>query len=126
MLVALAVDVGQVVSVGRLVSRVWGTGAKPRARATLHSYPSRLRRALAGMGGLAIVRRSGHYSLVGGAAEPVVNLQRFRHLCGRADRRLRLRKSSSNALADSFRRSVAMAARSVWSCPCRTPTRAVS
>ncbi|MEU5692817.1 BTAD domain-containing putative transcriptional regulator [Actinosynnema sp. NPDC020468] len=46
-LAALAVDAGRVVPVDRLVERVWGVDAPRRARATLHSYVSRLRRVLA-------------------------------------------------------------------------------
>ncbi|MFD7660518.1 winged helix-turn-helix domain-containing protein [Actinosynnema sp. NPDC059797] len=51
MLAALAVDAGRVVPVDRLVERVWGAEAAPRARATLHGYISRLRHALAGVDG---------------------------------------------------------------------------
>ncbi|MCE6997224.1 transcriptional regulator [Saccharothrix sp. S26] len=80
-LVALAVDVGRAVPVDRLVERVWGPDVARRARATLHSYISRLRRALAGAGGPVIVRRSGGYALV---ADVVVDLHRFRELCARA------------------------------------------
>ncbi|MEU4745343.1 BTAD domain-containing putative transcriptional regulator, partial [Actinosynnema sp. NPDC023658] len=83
-LAALAVDAGRVVPVDRLVERVWGADAAPRARATLHGYISRLRRALAGTDEVAIVRRSGGYALVADTAEPVVDLYRFRDLCVRA------------------------------------------
>lgn len=85
-LAALAVDVGQAVSVDRLVERVWGVDVAPRTRATLHGYISRLRRALAGVCGVAIVRRSGSYTLLADAAESAVDLQRFRDLCARARR----------------------------------------
>ncbi|MFE9750560.1 BTAD domain-containing putative transcriptional regulator [Saccharothrix saharensis] len=81
-LVALAVDVGRAVPVDRLVERVWGAQVARRARATLHSYISRLRRALAGTGGAVIVHRSGGYALV---ADAVVDLHRFRELCGGDD-----------------------------------------
>src|SRR5947207_1135916 len=37
-LTALAVDTGRVVPLDRLVERVWGPTAAPRARATLHGY----------------------------------------------------------------------------------------
>ncbi|MER5268751.1 BTAD domain-containing putative transcriptional regulator [Actinosynnema sp. NPDC002837] len=80
-LAALAVDVGRAVPVDRLVERVWGGEVARRAPATLHSYISRLRRALTGADGVAIVRRSGGYALV---ADAVVDLHRFRLLCGRA------------------------------------------
>jgi DNA-binding SARP family transcriptional activator len=85
-LAALAADAGRVVPVDRLVERVWGAEAAPRARATLHGYISRLRRALAGADEVAIVRRSGGYALVAGTAEPVVDLHRFRDLCTRTRR----------------------------------------
>ncbi|PSL51771.1 DNA-binding SARP family transcriptional activator [Saccharothrix carnea] len=83
-LAALAVDAGRAVPVDRLVERVWGTEVARRARATLHSYISRLRRALADADGLAIVHRSGGYALVADAVERVVDVHRFRHLCARA------------------------------------------
>jgi DNA-binding SARP family transcriptional activator/tetratricopeptide (TPR) repeat protein len=80
-LAALAVDVGRVVPVERLVERVWGADIASRTRATLHSYISRLRRALADVDGVAIVRRSGGYALIADMTEPVVDLHRFRDLC---------------------------------------------
>ena len=58
-LAALAVDAGHVVSVDRLVQRVWGDDPPVRAKATLQNYLSRLRRLLAG----AVVRRPGGYAL---------------------------------------------------------------
>ncbi|MEO6085553.1 MAG: tetratricopeptide repeat protein, partial [Umezawaea sp.] len=85
-LAALAVDAGQALPVDRLIERVWGVGAAPRTRATLHGYVSRLRRALEGMGGVSIVRRSGGYALLVEAPEPLVDLQRFRELRARAHR----------------------------------------
>ncbi|WP_353069063.1 BTAD domain-containing putative transcriptional regulator [Amycolatopsis sp. DG1A-15b] len=84
-LAALAVDAGRVVPVDRLVERVWGSDVAPRARATLHSYISRLRRALAGIDGVTIMRRSGGYVLVADTTEPVVDLHRFRQLCAAGD-----------------------------------------
>jgi DNA-binding SARP family transcriptional activator len=85
-LAALAVDAGRSVPVDRLVERVWGADAAPRARATLHSYVSRLRRVLAAADGtgVVIVRRSGGYALACDGAGPVVDLQRFRELCALA------------------------------------------
>ncbi|MEV6711502.1 BTAD domain-containing putative transcriptional regulator [Lentzea sp. NPDC051208] len=83
-LAALAVDAGQVVPVDRLVERVWGVDAVPRARATLHNYISRSRRALASANGVAIVHRAGGYALVADTVEPVVDLHRFRDLRGTA------------------------------------------
>lgn len=79
-LAALAVDAGKVVPVDRLVGRVWGADAAPRARTTLHSYVSRLRRVVAAIGGLAIEHRSGGYVLTGDA----IDLLRFHDLRTRA------------------------------------------
>ncbi|WP_116200161.1 AfsR/SARP family transcriptional regulator [Amycolatopsis circi] len=81
-LAALAVDAGQVVPADRLVHRVWGAQIPRRGRATLHSYLSRLRQALRGVPGVAIVRRPGGYLL--DTAGTVVDLHRFRDLRGRA------------------------------------------
>ncbi|MEU4449599.1 BTAD domain-containing putative transcriptional regulator [Actinosynnema sp. NPDC050801] len=84
-LVALAVDAGRVVPVNRLVERVWGTDVAPKARATLHTYISRLRRVLAAADGVVIVRRSGGYVLITDTTGPVVDLHRFRDLRSNAD-----------------------------------------
>ncbi|EWM14158.1 regulatory protein [Kutzneria sp. 744] len=84
MLAALAVDAGRVVPTDRLAERVWGPAARPRGRATLHSYISRLRRALGGVHNMAIVRRSSGYVLTTDPAAPVVDLHEFRDLCDRA------------------------------------------
>lgn len=45
-LTALAVDAGRVVPMERLTVRVWRADPPRRARATLHSYVSRLRQVL--------------------------------------------------------------------------------
>ncbi|MEQ4303434.1 BTAD domain-containing putative transcriptional regulator [Plantactinospora sp. B6F1] len=45
-LAALAIDAGRPVSVDVLVDRVWGPAAPPRARRTLHTYVTRIRRLL--------------------------------------------------------------------------------
>ncbi|MBW4721522.1 AfsR/SARP family transcriptional regulator [Saccharothrix obliqua] len=82
-LAALAVDIGRAVPAELLVERVWGPDSPRRERTTLHSYLSRLRRALAGAGD--IVLRSGGYALVVDQADPVVDLHRFRELSGRGD-----------------------------------------
>jgi DNA-binding SARP family transcriptional activator len=76
-LVGLAVDAGRVVSVDRLIERVWGDEPPLRARATLLSYLSRLRHAVP-----AVVRRPGGYVLEVDPA--VVDLHRFRTACARA------------------------------------------
>ncbi|MEV6237434.1 AfsR/SARP family transcriptional regulator [Lentzea sp. NPDC051838] len=77
---ALAVDVNRVVSVEALTERVWGEHPPWRARATLLTYLSRLRRAFGGA--VEIGRRSGGYVLV--AEESFVDLFRFRELRARA------------------------------------------
>ncbi|MBB5953872.1 DNA-binding SARP family transcriptional activator/tetratricopeptide (TPR) repeat protein [Saccharothrix tamanrassetensis] len=83
-LAALAVDVGRVVSVDRLVERVWAPAVPRRGAATLHSYVSRLRRVLAVADTVDIVHRSGGYALVVDQPEPAVDLHRFRDLCARS------------------------------------------
>lgn len=83
-LAALAVDAGRVVSVDRLVDRVWGDQAPPQARKTLLNYLARLRRALvlAGVGDAVIRRRPGGYAVE--LEPPGTDLHRFRALCSRA------------------------------------------
>jgi DNA-binding SARP family transcriptional activator/tetratricopeptide (TPR) repeat protein len=80
-LAALAVDAGRLVPVERLAERVWGTDVPRRGRATLQSYISRLRRALAAAATVEIVLRSGGYALVAQQADRVVDVHRFRGLC---------------------------------------------
>lgn len=79
-LVALAMDAGHVVAVDRLIERVWAPAVPTRARATLQSYVSRLRQALAGEDGVDILRRPGGYVLTSGETD----LSRFQDLCARA------------------------------------------
>ncbi|WP_447002324.1 BTAD domain-containing putative transcriptional regulator [Saccharothrix isguenensis] len=81
-LAALAVDVGRVVSTDRMIERIWGNGPPLRVRATLLTYLSRLRRVLADVDGIDIVRRSGGYLL--NVAPADVDLHVFRGLCARA------------------------------------------
>ncbi|WP_086669285.1 AfsR/SARP family transcriptional regulator [Lentzea kentuckyensis] len=74
-LAVLLVDVNQVVSVDKLLSRVWDDAPPRQAKAALYSYISRLRTAL---NGIPIVRRSGGYVL---KADPSsIDLHRFRSL----------------------------------------------
>ncbi|MEU0878554.1 BTAD domain-containing putative transcriptional regulator [Lentzea sp. NPDC005914] len=77
-LAALAVDAGQVVSVERLIERVWGDEPPLRVRATLLNYLSRLRVLL----GVAVARRPGGYALEVERSD--VDLFRFRSLCAQA------------------------------------------
>lgn len=86
-LAVLLVDVGQVVGVDKLLSRVWGDAPPRQAKAALYSYVSRLRTAL---DGIPIVRRSGGYVL---EADPSsIDLHRFRSLVahGRPDEAMSL------------------------------------
>ncbi|MET9229989.1 BTAD domain-containing putative transcriptional regulator [Lentzea sp. NPDC003310] len=78
-LAALAVDAGRVVSVDRLIDRVWGEHPPLRARDTLVNYVSRLRKVLVAG---AVVRRSGGYSLQ--IRPAAIDLHRFRELCSRS------------------------------------------
>ncbi|XVS66432.1 BTAD domain-containing putative transcriptional regulator [Actinosynnema sp. CA-299493] len=84
LLAVLAVDAGRVVPVDRLIEQVWGADSPLRARATLHGYISRLRRALTQVGDVAIERRPGGYTLTTDPTRPLVDLHRFRELCARA------------------------------------------
>ncbi|MEJ2852371.1 MULTISPECIES: AfsR/SARP family transcriptional regulator [unclassified Saccharothrix] len=77
-LAALALEVGRVVPVDRLVEAVWGADAPRRPRETLATYVSRLRQLLAPA---RIERRSGGYVLV--LDEDAVDLHRFRALRGK-------------------------------------------
>ncbi|MFD9705783.1 BTAD domain-containing putative transcriptional regulator [Lentzea sp. NPDC059081] len=81
-LAALAVDAGRVVSVDRLIDRVWGGNPPLRARATLLNYLSRLRLLLADAGGEVVVRRPGGYSLQ--VERSAVDVVHFHDLCDRA------------------------------------------
>lgn len=83
-LAALLIDAGSVVPDDRLIGRIWGDQPPLRARTSLHSYISRLRRALADVAGVAVVRRSGGYCLTHDPERVVVDLHRFRGLRARA------------------------------------------
>src|SRR5215472_7447379 len=63
-LAVLLVDVNRIVSVERIIDRIWGTQPPQRAREALYSYLSRLRRVVAGVDGVDIVHHSGGYQLV--------------------------------------------------------------
>ncbi|MGW1974342.1 BTAD domain-containing putative transcriptional regulator [Streptomyces sp. NPDC001889] len=82
-LAALLVDANRVVPVDELIGRVWADSGPQRARETLYSYLSRLRRALSAAHAEArIVRRSDGYVLEADAA--TIDLHRFRELIARA------------------------------------------
>ncbi|ONI81441.1 hypothetical protein ALI144C_19080 [Actinosynnema sp. ALI-1.44] len=84
-LLALLVDANRTVSTNQILDRVWGDRPPHRARGTVATYLNRLRQVLADGGEeVHIARRSGGYAL---AVEPnVVDLHRFRHLTGQAQR----------------------------------------
>ncbi|MGW7009635.1 BTAD domain-containing putative transcriptional regulator [Streptomyces sp. NPDC054951] len=81
-LAVLLVDANQVVSVDRLVERVWADRPPQRVRNTLYGYLSRLRRALAVAEGTDIVRRSGGYVL--DVEATAVDLHRFHGVTAQA------------------------------------------
>lgn len=77
-LVALLVDANRVVSAETLLHRVWADSLPVRARHTLSSYLSRLRRILAAAPEVSLARQPGGYRLT---VDPqAVDLHRFRHL----------------------------------------------
>jgi DNA-binding SARP family transcriptional activator len=81
-LVALLLDANQVVSVDHLVERVWAHRVPQRARETLYSYISRLRRVLTSAGAVALEHRGGGYILT---LDPLtVDLHQFHHLLRQA------------------------------------------
>ncbi|MEV0569293.1 BTAD domain-containing putative transcriptional regulator [Dactylosporangium sp. NPDC050588] len=77
-LAVLLVDANTVVSVSQLLERIWADRPPQRARETLYSYLSRLRRALSVTGEAGPHRRSGGYVL---AVDPsAVDLVQFHRL----------------------------------------------
>ncbi|HWO63680.1 MAG TPA: BTAD domain-containing putative transcriptional regulator [Umezawaea sp.] len=76
-LAVLAVEVGRVVPTDTLINRVWGERPPSRARSTLRTYLTRLRRALAPKG-VTITHRNDGYLL--GVGPDTVDLHRFRRL----------------------------------------------
>ncbi|WP_246037618.1 AfsR/SARP family transcriptional regulator [Saccharothrix texasensis] len=90
-LAVLAVEAGRVVAVDTLIDRVWGERPPSRARSTLRTYLTHLRRALA-PSGVAIIHRNAGYLLT---AEPhIVDLHRFHQLLTSA----RVQQDSERAL----------------------------
>lgn len=81
-LAALLVDLNRVVSLDRLIDRVWGEHPPQRARDTLYGYLYRLRRAFADLTDVRIVRESGGYLISADAM--AVDLHRFRQLVRQA------------------------------------------
>ncbi|WP_407560884.1 AfsR/SARP family transcriptional regulator [Streptomyces sp. 184] len=99
-LAALLVDAGRAVPTEQLIHRVWGFAAPQRARETLYSYLSRLRRTLAGSPA-TLARGSDGYELA--VAAGAVDLHRFRLLLTRG----RAAKDDTGA-ADLFREALAL------------------
>ncbi|RKN35817.1 AfsR/SARP family transcriptional regulator [Streptomyces hoynatensis] len=81
-LAALLVDANHAVSPGELVTRLWGDRAPQQALASLYSYLSRLRQALAAADDISIDRWAGGYLL--SVERSAVDLHRFRCLVARA------------------------------------------
>ena len=82
-LAALLVDADRVVPLTRILERVWGEDAPRSAQTTLHSYLSRLRRALSSDSGHALIERHpGGY--VARIDPDLVDLHRFRRLVAQA------------------------------------------
>lgn len=79
-LAALLLDAGRAVSTDQLIDRVWGHAPPQRARETLYSYLSRLRRTLPG-GPATLVRGADGYELA--VAAQAVDVHRFRLLLAR-------------------------------------------
>jgi DNA-binding SARP family transcriptional activator/tetratricopeptide (TPR) repeat protein len=74
----LLVEAGRPVPVGQLLDRVWGENLPQRVTGALHSYLSRLRRAIADSPDVEIKRQPGGYLLT---VDPqAVDLHRFRRL----------------------------------------------
>ncbi|GLY40439.1 hypothetical protein Amsp01_064620 [Amycolatopsis sp. NBRC 101858] len=81
-LAALLADVNHPVSVDQLADRVWAGRPPPRARRSLASYLSRLRRVLAGAEDVVIEHGPGGY--VVRVAPEAIDLHRFRTLVAEA------------------------------------------
>lgn len=87
-LAMLAVDANRLVRTETLIDRLWGDRPPDRARRTLHTHISRIRRMLEqpsdpGSEAARLVRRPGGYVLSVDADH--VDLHRFRRLVARAD-----------------------------------------
>ncbi|MGM1058902.1 BTAD domain-containing putative transcriptional regulator [Saccharothrix sp. Mg75] len=95
-LAALLADVNRVVAVDELVDRVWGEQPPGRARHSLYSHLSRLRRVVA-PAGASLTRQAGGYVLT---ADPSsVDLHLFRELCARSREGDRPLEAADRALA---------------------------
>lgn len=97
----LLTEVNQPIPPEKLVDRLWGERPPSRAVATLRSYLSRLRTALADVDGCVLDRGSGGYLV---RADPLtVDLHRFRHLTAQA------RRTTDDAeAADAYARALSL------------------
>ncbi|GAA3459586.1 BTAD domain-containing putative transcriptional regulator [Saccharothrix longispora] len=95
-LAALLVDVNRVVPVDELVDRVWGEHPPARARHSLYSHLSGLRRVVAPVGA-SLTRQAGGYVLTVDPAS--VDLHLFRELCARSREGDRPLAAADRALA---------------------------
>ncbi|WP_410615176.1 BTAD domain-containing putative transcriptional regulator [Amycolatopsis sp. lyj-109] len=95
-LAALAMEPNRVLPAAQLAERVWGADPPRRARETLASYVSRLRRLLTA----EVVARSGGYLLA--IPETAVDVHRFRALCARA------RAAEDDVAAELFEQAMAL------------------
>lgn len=101
-LAVLLLDANQVLSADQLVERVWGDGRLPgRPRNAVQVYVSLLRRALAAIGELTIVRQGDGY--MARVDERLVDMHEFRMLV----RQARATASDSDAVA-LFERALAL------------------
>ncbi|WP_243707239.1 BTAD domain-containing putative transcriptional regulator [Micromonospora sp. KC606] len=100
-LAVLLVEPGAPVSLDQLIERLWGSTPPQRARQTMHTYLSRLRDVLSGVGGPVLVRRSGTYTLE--IDSYTVDLHRFRALATRARQ-----TPDDDRAADLWRKAMAL------------------
>jgi DNA-binding SARP family transcriptional activator len=82
LLALLLLDVGRPVPTLRLIDLLWPDEPPPNAHAALQTTVSRLRSALGGIEGIAVVRRGDTYAIE--ADHEVVDAYRFRGLVERA------------------------------------------
>ncbi|HKS45793.1 MAG TPA: BTAD domain-containing putative transcriptional regulator [Amycolatopsis sp.] len=91
--VILLVEANRIVPADQLVERVWAGRPPQRARDTLYGYVHRLRKALAVMTGVNILRQPGGYLI--SVDEAMIDVHRFRELV----RQARATDDDSDAMA---------------------------
>lgn len=92
-LVILLMEANRVVPADQLVERVWADRPPQRARDTLYGYLHRLRKALAAVAEVDIVRQAGGYLI--SVNEALIDVHRFRELL----RQARAADDASDAMA---------------------------